>query len=70
MLDGVDLGVVEHVAPRDPHVEVPGGDIDGDVTRAEVEELDLILGVDEAELAGVAAAAIPGVAEHHTGGLG
>ena len=53
-----------------PTSSVPAPDVDGDVARAQEEELDAVLGVGQHQLAGVAALPVAGLAEHLDGGLG
>ncbi len=69
-LDGLGPGVEEQVATGDPGVERALADVERDVARAEVEELDVVLVVDEGELLGVAALAVAGLAQDVGRGLG
>ena len=62
--------VEEQVATRDADVERARADVRRDVLRAEVEELDLVLRVDDVEVLGVAAAGVAGLVEHLGGGVG
>jgi hypothetical protein len=63
------LHVEEEIATGDPDIECAGGHVRGDVTRAEEEELDVVLGVDHVQGLGVAAAGISGLREHLGGSL-
>ena len=63
-------GVEQQVLTGDADVELARPDVDRDVARAQEEELGVVLGVEQDELAGVAALAVPGLDEHLTGGLG
>ena len=66
---GLGAGVEQQVAAGDADVEGALADVQRDVARPEVEELDAVLGVDEAELLGVVALAVAGLAQHLGGGL-
>ena len=63
-LDGVRTGVEQQVAARDADVERARAHVGGDVARAQVEELDVVAGVGDVQVAGVAATGVPGLAEH------
>ena len=69
-LVGLRAGVEQQVAAGDADVERALADVERDVARAQVEELDVVLGVDERELLGVAALAVAGLAQDLGGGLG
>ncbi len=61
---GVGAGVDQQVTAGDADVELPGGDVDRDVAGAEVEELDLVLRVDDAQFLGLAALLVAGLMQH------
>src|SRR5262249_40849516 len=63
-------GVEQEVLAGDADVELTGAHIDRDVTGPEEEELGVVLGVDEDELAVLGALAITGFGEHLAGGPG
>src|SRR5699024_12130627 len=63
-------GVGRHVLPGDADVHGPGADIDRDVARAQVEQLDYVLVVDDHELLGHAAAAVARLLQQLGGGIG
>jgi hypothetical protein len=67
---GLGAGVQQQVAAGDPDVEGALADVQRDVTRAQVEELDAVLLVDERQLLGVVALAVAGLAQDLGGGLG
>ena len=54
----------QQIASGDADVELTGGDVDRDVARAEVEELDLVLRVDDAQFLGLAALLVAGLMQH------
>ncbi len=62
-LDGLRTRVEEQVAAGDAGVERALADVQGDVARTQVEELDVVVDVDEGELLGVVALAIAGLAQ-------
>ena len=62
--------VEQEVLAGDADVEAAGSDIDRDVAGAQVEELGLVLGVDEDELARIVALQVARLAQHLHGGLG
>src|SRR5690606_17962977 len=64
VLDGVGARVEHEVTPGDAHVDGARPDVHRDVTRAQEEELDVVLGVGEHELAGVTALAVARLAQH------
>ena len=66
---GLGAGVEQQVAPGDADVEGALPDVQGDVAGAQVEELDVVLGVDERELLGVVALAVAGLAQDLRGRL-
>src|SRR5699024_5748602 len=68
VLDRLHAGVEHEVAAGDAGVDRARSDVDGDVARAQVEELDLVLGVDEHEFAAVPALAVAGLAQEVGGG--
>ena len=67
---GRGAGVQQQVAAGDADVQPAGTDVDGDVARAQEEELDAVVRVGEHELPRVRALAVAGLAEHGGGGLG
>ena len=69
-LDGGRAGVEQEVAAGDAAVDGAGADVDRDVARAQVEQLDPVVGVGDDELLGVAPDAVAGLLEHGGGGLG
>ena len=62
-------GLQQHVAAGDADVEGAGGDVDGDVARAQVEELGVVVGVVDREVLGAAALAVAALGEHLGRGL-
>jgi hypothetical protein len=66
----VGAGVHVQVTAGDAEVEVARGDVHGDVARAQVEELDVVVGVDAGEVLVVGALPVAGLAEHVDGGGG
>src|SRR6185369_1496268 len=62
--------VLQQVTSGDADVEPAGADIDGDVTRAQEEELDVVLVVGHDELGAVAPDVVARVAEQLAGGGG
>jgi hypothetical protein len=52
-LVGLGARVAQQVAPGDADVQRALADVQRDVARAQVEELDTVLGVDERQLLGV-----------------
>ncbi len=69
-LDGVGAGVEQQVAAGDPGVDGARADVDGDVARAQVEELDVVLGVGDDELLAVPTRAVARLAEQLDGRVG
>ena len=69
-LDRVRVRVEQQIASRDADVERAGAHIGGDVARAQVEELDVVAGVADRQLFGVATGGVPGLVEHLDGRLG
>ena len=69
-LVGVGPAVEQQVAPGDADVELPGADVGGDVARAQEEELGVVVGVVQHELARLRALPVAGLAQHVGGGLG
>ena len=67
---GRRAGVEQQVLAGDADVELAGADVDRDVARAEEEELGLVLGVEQDELAAVAALPVAGLDEHLAGRFG
>ena len=67
---GLGAGVAQQVAAGDADVEGALADVQRDVARAQVEELDAVLGVDERQLLGVLALAVAGLAQDLGRGLG
>ena len=67
---GLGAGVEQQVAAGDADVEGALADVQRDVARAQVVELDAVLGVDQRQLLGVVALAVAGLAQHLGGGLG
>ena len=63
-------GVEEQVATGDADVERARADVRRDVLRAQVEELDLVLRVDDVQVLRVAAAGVAGLVQHLGGGVG
>ena len=67
---GGGRGRVEvQVAAGDADVDDALGDVHGDVARAQEEELDVVLGVGQAELSAGARAAIAGLGDERDGGV-
>ena len=62
--------VAQQVAAGDADVERALADVQRDVARAQVEELDAVLGVDERQLLGVLALPVAGLAQDLGRGLG
>ena len=60
-------GVEQQVAAGDAGVDGARADVDGDVARTQVEELDVVLGVGDDELLAVAARAVARLAQHLDG---
>src|SRR5690606_33163927 len=56
-------GVQRQVAAGDAEVELAGADVDGDVLGPQEVELDLVLRVEDAQLAGIGALAVAGLGE-------
>ena len=54
----------QQVTAGEADVEPPGAHVDRDVAGAEVEELDVVLRIDQHQLLGVLALAVPGLMEH------
>ena len=69
-LDRRGTGVQQEVTTGDTAVEAARADVDRDVTRAQEEELDVVVDVGQHELLGVAAAPIARLPQHLGGGLG
>ena len=69
LVDG-GAGVDEQIPAGDAEVEVTRGDVGGDVARAQVEELDVVVGVEAGEILVVGALAVSGLAQHLGGGGG
>ena len=67
---GLGAGVEQQVAAGDADVEGALADVERDVARAQVEELHAVGGVEQAELLGVAALAVAGLAQDLGGGGG
>ena len=67
---GVGTAVQQQVAAGDADVEGALADVDGDVARAQEEELGVVVGVVQDQVAGVGALAVAGLAQHVGGGLG
>src|SRR5699024_1416416 len=63
MLDRLDCGVEHEVPPRDSGVDRSRADVHRDIAGAQVEELDLVLRVDEDQLAAVPALSVPRLTE-------
>ena len=70
MLDGLHAGIEEQITAGDAGVDGALAHVDGDVSRAQEEQLDSVGLVEENELASGAAGAVPGLGEHGDGGLG
>ena len=69
-LFGLGPRVAQQVAAGDADVEGALADVQRDVARAQVEELDAVLGVGERQLLGVVALPVAGLAEDLRGRLG
>jgi hypothetical protein len=67
---GLGLGIQEHVAPGDPDVDCARSDVDRDIARAQIEELDVVVRVQDHEFGTGAPLAITGLPEHERGGFG
>ena len=67
---GTAARVKEQVAAGDPGVNGARADVDRDVTRAQVEELDVVVGVVADQFLGVSSGAIARFAEHVERGAG
>lgn len=63
-------GVQQEITTGDADVERARPDVGRDVLRPQVEELDLVDGVDDVEILGVATAGVSGLGEHLGGGVG
>ena len=68
--DGVRAGVEQQVTAGDADVERALPHVDRDVAGTQVEELDVVVGVDGDEVLGGAALAVAGLRQHLGGGLG
>ena len=66
---GLGAGVEQEVAAGDADVEGALADVERDVARAQVEELDAVVDVDQRQLLGVLALPVAGLAQHLDGGL-
>jgi hypothetical protein len=62
--------VQQQVPAGDPDLDLALRDVGGDVPRAQVEELDVVIGVYQDEVASVGALAVSGFAEHDHRRLG
>jgi len=63
-------GVQQEVTTGDPAVQGARADIDSDVSRAQEEELDVVVDIGQHELLGVATTPVTSLAQHLGGGLG
>jgi hypothetical protein len=64
----VGAGVDVEIAAGDAEIQVTGGDVDGDVAWAQVEELDVVVGIEAGEVLVISALAVSRLAQHLDGG--
>ena len=63
------VGFRSEIAPGDAEVELARADVDRDVLGPQEEELDLVGRIDDGQILGVGAAAVPGLGQDLGGGL-